>query len=286
MAPATVCARLAAVKKLASEAEENGLLDPMIAAGISRIRGVPRLGVRVGNWLSREQAQQLLEAPDPLTFVGIRDRALLSALLGAGLRREEVANLTFEHIQTRDGRAVICDIKGKGGRIRTVPIGAWVRQAIDEWASAAGLSAGIVFRAAYTRGFDHGAARSMRDAGMSVKEIAAHFGVSASAVSYAAKKSETGARLLRDRPLSAQCIFRVVRRHAASIGVDAAPHDLRRTFAKLARKGGSPIEQIQLTLGHSSVQTTERYLCTEQDLRDSPADRLGLGEPPRARRRK
>jgi integrase len=53
-------------------------------------------------------------------------------------------------------------------------------------------------------------------------------------------------------------------------------HDLSRTFAKLAHKGGSPIDQIQLSLGHDSIQTTEKYLGIEQDLTDAPCDHLGL----------
>jgi integrase len=65
--------------------------------------------------------------------------------------------------------------------------------------------------------------------------------------------------------------------YAASAGVGRiAPHDLRRTFAKLAHKGGSGLDQIQLSLGHASIQTTETYLGVEQDLTDAPCDRLGL----------
>jgi site-specific recombinase XerD len=51
---------------------------------------------------------------------------------------------------------------------------------------------------------------------------------------------------------------------------------LRRTYAKLAHKGGAALEQIQLSLGHASVQTTERYQGVQQDLSDAPCDRLGL----------
>jgi integrase len=58
-----------------------------------------------------------------------------------------------------------------------------------------------------------------------------------------------------------------------------APHDLRRTFAKLAHKGDAPLEQIQLSLGHASIQTTERYLGVKQSLSDAPCDHLGLEGP-------
>jgi integrase len=70
-------------------------------------------------------------------------------------------------------------------------------------------------------------------------------------------------------PLDDRCPQRMM-------GVTVAPHDLRRTFAKLAHNGGSPIAQIQLSLGHSSIQTTERYLGVNQDLRSAPTDVLGL----------
>lgn len=76
--------------------------------------------------------------------------------------------------------------------------------------------------------------------------------------------------------MSAQAIFGVVRDYAAELGVAVRPHDLRRTFAKLAHQGGAPLEQIQLSLGHSSLLTTERYLGVAQDLTSAPCDVLGL----------
>jgi integrase len=66
------------------------------------------------------------------------------------------------------------------------------------------------------------------------------------------------------------------RRVRGPLGIAVAPHDCRRTFAKLALKGGARLEQIQLSLGHASIRTTERYLGVEQDLTDAPCDRLGL----------
>jgi len=67
-----------------------------------------------------------------------------------------------------------------------------------------------------------------------------------------------------------------VRKNSPELRFGIAPHELRRTLAKLAHKGGSPIDQIQLSLGHDSIQTTEKYLGVEQDLTDAPCEHLGL----------
>ena len=96
--------RITAVRKLAVEAADNGLLEPELANGIIRVKGVASKGVRIGNWLTAKQAQALLNAPDATTIKGLRDRGILAVLLGCGLRRSEVAALSFKHIQQRDGR--------------------------------------------------------------------------------------------------------------------------------------------------------------------------------------
>jgi integrase len=76
--------------------------------------------------------------------------------------------------------------------------------------------------------------------------------------------------------MTEQAIYNVVLHYAGTVGVGKiAPHDLRRTFAKLAHKGGSGLDQIQLSLGHSSVVTTEKYIGTQQDLTNAPCDHLG-----------
>src|SRR5438105_2521933 len=138
--------RITAVRKLAVEAADNGLLAPELAAGITRIKGVKSKGVRVGNWLSIRQAQTLLNAPDVSTKKGLRDRAMLAVLLGCGLRRSEVAALTIKHIQQRDSRWCIVDIVGKHGRVRTIPMPTWVKVAVDAWTVAAGVAEGHVLR--------------------------------------------------------------------------------------------------------------------------------------------
>src|SRR5271156_3311644 len=138
--------RITAVRKLAVEAADNGLLAPELAAGICRVKGAKSKGVRVGNWLSVRQAQALLNAPDVTTKKGLRDRAMLAVLLGCGLRRSEVAALTLKHIQMRNSRLCIVDLVGKHGRVRTIPMPTWVKGAIDSWISAAGFTEGHLLR--------------------------------------------------------------------------------------------------------------------------------------------
>jgi integrase len=78
-------------------------------------------------------------------------------------------------------------------------------------------------------------------------------------------------------PLSEKVVWQLLRGYAALAGVPGiAPHDLRRTCAKLCRAAGGELEQIQLLLGHASIQTTERYLGTKQDLVHAPNDGIKL----------
>lgn len=87
---------MSAIRKLAVEAADNGLLAPELAAGITRVKSVKSTGIRVGNWLSLRQAQALLSTPDIAPVKGLRDRALLAVLLGCRLRRREFAELTLD----------------------------------------------------------------------------------------------------------------------------------------------------------------------------------------------
>lgn len=237
LSPATINQKLSAIRKLAREAAASGFLDQSHANGIVGAKGVKAAGVRAGNWLTQAQAQTLLNAPDTSTLKGLRDRAILALMLGGGLRRSEVAELTFDKIQQREGRWVIVDLKGKGNRVRTIPIPPWCKVAIDQWAEAGGIDSVRVFRGVYRGG------RSIQP-------------------------DSTG--------ITPQVVYDVVSEYAGKLGFGLAAHDLRRTFAKLAHKGGSGIDQIQLTLGHASIKTTERYLGVNQDLTDAPCDHLGI----------
>ncbi len=146
LAPSTINVRLAAVRRLAYEASDTGLLSPDLAAGIRRVKGAKRMGVRIGNWLTVDQSKTLLGGPPPDHLRGKRDRAILALLIGCGLRRAELVGLRTQDFQVREERWVLADLIGKGKHIRTVPVPVWAKRAVDEWTTAAGIDGGTIFR--------------------------------------------------------------------------------------------------------------------------------------------
>jgi integrase len=235
LAPSTVNVKLSAVRRLVGEARRNGLISAEDAANLSDIPNVRQRGNRLGNWLTREQAKELLQVPDRSTLKGKRDYAILALLVGCALRRRELATLKMSDLQEREGRWVIADLCGKGNRIRTVAVPLWVKNAINAWLDSAELLEGKLFRSV-TKGGN--VARSS---------------------------------------LSDWAVWSVVQQSAEQIGIERfGAHDLRRTCAKLCRKSGGDLEQIKFLLGHSSIQTTERYLGSEQEIAIAVNDNIGL----------
>ena len=217
LSAATINLHLSAIRRLADESAESGWLSPDLATGIRRVKGVRQLGRRLGNWLTGDQAQELLNATDRNSLRGKRDAALLGLLLGCGLRRSEAVSLRIDQLQLRERHWVIVDLAGKGARLRTVPMPAWCKSLVDLWLRDSGVAEGRVFRRILKNG-------SRQDAGV-----------------------------------TPNVVWDVVKRCAKSAGIDhLAPHDLRRSCARLCHDVGGELEQIQFLLGHASVQTTER----------------------------
>src|ERR1700722_4084181 len=152
LAANTINQQLAAVRRLAYEAADAGLLSPELAAGIARGKGVKQLGHRSGNWLSLDQSSEVLKHACGDSLRAKRNYAMLAMLLGCGLRRSELVGLETDKVQTRHDRWAIVDLVGKGRRVRTVPIPQWVKQALDRWITAAGITEGKIFRAVTKRG--------------------------------------------------------------------------------------------------------------------------------------
>ena len=236
LAANTISQQLAAVRRLAHEAADAGLLSPELAAGISRVKGVKQLGFRAGNWLSAEECSVVLSRTFGTSLRAKRDYAMLAILFGCGLRRSELVGLEMDEVQMRQGHWVVVDLIGKGGHIRTVPIPVWVKAALDSWTAATGITEGRIFRAV----------------------------------------SRTG-KMWGDG-ISQNVVWYVVKTCCEKAGLEhIAPHDLRRTCAKLCHSNGGEIEQIQFLLGHASVQTTERYLGCKQNLGHPVNDLFKLG---------
>ncbi len=190
---------------------------------------------RVQKNLGSDSEITLLSIPVGSSVRGKRDFAMLALLLGCGLRRSELVHLTIEHLQRREDHWAIIDLVGKGGHVRTVPIPAWVKEAIDIWSTTANIKAGKLFRCV----------------------------------------NKTGS--IWGQGITEKVVWCMVRDCASKAKIERlAPHDLRRTCARLCHESGGELEQIQFLLGHVSVQTTERYLGCKQRLREAVNDKIGL----------
>jgi site-specific recombinase XerD len=239
LAPGTINLRLGAVRRLAYEAADCGLLSADLAAGIRRVKRVKKLGMRLGNWLTAEQGHALWQVPDRQRLKGKRDRALLALLLACGLRRHEAVALRLDHLQQRDEHWAIVDLVGKGGRVRTIPVPDWVRRELDDWLAAAAIDRGRLFRR--------------------VNKVGKAWG----------------------EGITEKAVWHIVKECARRVGVaKLAPHDLRRTCARLCYASGGELEQIQFLLVHVSVETTERYLGCKQRIRSAVNDRIGIEPNP------
>jgi site-specific recombinase XerD len=122
-------------------------------------------------------SQALWQAPDAERLKGKRDRALLAVLLACGLRRHEVVELTFDHLQQREEHWAIVDLFGKSGHVRTILLPGWVRQVLDDWFAAAGISSGTLFRSVSRAGRALGEGVTEKAVWHVVKEFAAKVGV-------------------------------------------------------------------------------------------------------------
>ena len=235
LAPGTINLCLGAVRRLAYEAADSGLLSVDLAAGIRRVKGVKKLGVRLGNWLTADQSQRLWHAPDVEGLKGKRDRALLAILLACGVRRHEAVHLEFGHIQQREEHWAIIDLKARPATRERFRCPDGSRSSWMIGSKQPTLLPGKLFRRVNKNGKVWG------------------------------------------EGLTEKAVWHAVREYARKAGIEKlAPHDLRRTCARLCHAAGGELEQIQFLLGHVSIQTTERYLGCKQRIRSAVNDRIGI----------
>lgn len=189
-------------------------------------------GTKAHTWLTQSEVKRLLDSAHTRTIRGRRDKVVLGLLVGAGLRREELAGLTFADvvIQPIAGKfRTVLNVHGKGAKDRIVPINDRLAAMLDEWGASVGPIGPI--------------ARSVSKGGA--------IGASLTAGGIFQIVSQAGAAI--GKP-----------------GLE--PHDLRRSYAQLGFEAGCPITQISTLLGHSDVGTTQRYLNLDLDLQSTVSD--------------
>jgi site-specific recombinase XerC len=192
-------------------------------------------GTKANIWLDKEQVTQLMTTClDDLE--GRRDWIVLALLVGAGLRRDELVNLTYSALVTlpskRNKKRVVLDVIGKGAKKRQIPINPVLVERLRSWKILTGD--GRIARAIGRK--------------KEITESLSAFGVFEIVQKHGA---------LIEVP-------------------ELAPHDLRRTYAQLGYEAGIPITQISRLLGHANVATTQRYLNLELDLDTTISDFIPL----------
>jgi site-specific recombinase XerD len=176
----TINQRLSAIRKLAAAAGELSLIPLESAAGVLRIKGEPNSGRKARTFLGSAKSEELINAPDPRSLKGLRDRAILAVLVGCGLRRRELVNLEVSDIIERDGRCTLSI--GEHGVVsaRCVPVPGWVGTALQQWLGPAHIETGRVFRSLNRHGRLSGDSLSQQAVVDLVRTYAGYVGVAIS----------------------------------------------------------------------------------------------------------
>lgn len=217
--PRTRNARLAAIKSFMHFLEYR---VPSAMEQIRRVLAIPaqRCDRRLARHLTVDEEHALLNAPDPTTRMGIRDRAMLHVALAGGLRVSELIGIRLDDLRF-DGPYVDVLVRGKGRKERQLRLWKHVGNSIRAWLAVRGNTT-------VPEVFVNAQGRHMTRAGFEYvldrcKAIAA-----------------SGCPSLSERPLS--------------------PHVLRHTCALRVLKATGDIRQVALWLGHASTTTSEIYL--------------------------
>ena len=209
---------------------------------------LPKRPRHVPRVYSRRQLNAIFAACDRSTLQGVRDYAVLAFALATGCRRMELAALRLADLDIRSERRAAAHLRGKGRRARVVPFAGPAVRALSAWLA-------------------------MREQVPNADPEAVFLGL----------------RPAPGRPLQARGLDGIVRRAIRLAGVQVSPgmalHSLRATFATNALYSGVPIHELRVLLGHSSLETTSKYLAASMDGRTKPPlpDKLVgelLGERP------
>ncbi|MDX2175033.1 MAG: tyrosine-type recombinase/integrase, partial [Candidatus Sumerlaeia bacterium] len=237
--PATIRRKLSAVASLFDYLCERNAVPDNPANGVRR-PAIENPNEGKTPAISDDQARQLLEAPDPATLKGKRDRAILAVFLYHGLRREELCRLTLGDLQPRRG-VVHLRVQGKGGKVRYIPAHHRALDLIHDYLDAA---------EATTNPLETPLFRPVRN------RRSGHL----------------------DKPLHPESVLRdIVQHHARRAGIDLrglCVHSLRATAATNALEHQADIAKVQEWLGHANVSTTRLYDRRRSRVEESPTWRV------------
>mgnify|MGYP002619820470 CR=1 FL=1 len=214
-APATIARKLSALNTFGEYLRRKGATSENEVALIAR----PKRRSRLPAVLPKDDVSDLIEAPHRAGVRGLRDRAILEVLYGAGLRVSECAQLDIDHLRWEGHAASVRVVRGKGGKDRVVPLGRPAANALREYLDRRGeLAKPRSPKEALFLG-DRGGRMNVR----SIRNLVYR------------RCDATGAR------------SRI------------APHGLRHSFATHLLEHGCDLRTIQGLLGHASLSTTQRY---------------------------
>lgn len=223
--PATINQKLAAIRALVRESEISGFIPYDVARPILAIKDRKGTGTVDANWLEKDQIRAILGACDG-SVKGIRDKALFAVAIATGLRRAELANLTWQQLKRRRRKWFFMGVQTKGDKSRDVVIQKSAVGHLNDWGKTSGKS-GAIFKPVRKNG------------------------------------------VIVDKAMTPIAIHKIVASLGEVIDTDLAVHDLRRTYAALLYDNGATVREIQGMLGHSSIQTTERYLKPIRDVQNA-----------------
>ncbi|WP_146158137.1 tyrosine recombinase XerC [Enhygromyxa salina] len=215
LAASSIGRKLSALRSFGEFCRREGLIEENAVALIRR----PKLGQRLPVALPVEDIGQMIDAPQREGAVGLRDRALLEVLYGAGLRVSEAVGLDLDDLRCEDQRLTVRVRSGKGGKQRVVPLGRKAAEALAAWLAA-------------------------RDQLMNARSPA-------QAVFLGTRGKRLASRVARE------LVYR--RCEATGARAVVGPHGLRHSFASHLLQSGCDLRTIQSMLGHASLSTTQRY---------------------------
>ncbi|WP_438037324.1 tyrosine recombinase XerC [Sorangium sp. So ce204] len=217
-APASIARKVGAARALLRYLERRGEVDKNAAAQLA----LPKVRRPLPTFLDVDAAAEVMEIPGAETAEGLRDRAMLETLYGAGLRVSELCGLDLTHVDRRPADRAAVRVVGKGDKERIVPLGSHALAAIER----------------YLERRDE-----LADPTTGARDPRALF------------LSRRGARI------GVRRVQALVQRYGA-LGAgraDLHPHALRHTCATHLLDGGADLRAIQKLLGHASLATTQRY---------------------------